>query len=260
MAVAPRGGRWSARHERLARNNDKHSWGEWCAEIEGELGRKICGGIKSTDKTPCKGRPAKNGRCTRAHNGKALSGPAHASYEGKGYGKYLGIARGQELARVLESGQLVSVREELAIAAIMHADLLVELESIEANGATFEDLRDSFAEIEQAVLKGDALETVRTLKVHASLLGSGLQAGTLREEIRKSGDHIARLAKVERQRLDTVEESMTRQQVLGILSHFADMLRDGVAQGLADPKLLRNVANELRRLLTPGAQSDESVA
>jgi len=205
------------------------------------------------------GRASPNGRCS-FHGGKSLSGHAHPNYQGKGYSVVLGSARGQKLERLLESGQLVSVREELAVANVMHADLLIELESIEAGGATFEDLRDSFAEIEQAVLKSDAHETARTLKVHSSLLGSGLQAIALREEIRKSGDHIARLAKVERQRLETIEDTMTSQQVLGILSHFTDIVRQTVDDGLTDPKVLRLVADAMRRLVTPGVQSDESVA
>lgn len=260
MAVPPRTGKWSARHERIAQKNDRHSWAEWCAEIEGALGRKICGGLKSSDHTPCKGRPAANGRCTSRHAGKALSGPALPQYQGKGYGKYLSVSRGQELDRMLDSGDLVSVRDELGIAGLMHADLVSELVSLEAGGATFEDLRDSFAEIEGAVTTGDPVGVARALRVHADLLASGLNAGELREEIRKSGDHIARLAKTERQRMETVEETMTKQQVMGILAHFVDQVRNGVEQGLEGSEILRHLASELRRLVSPGKSNGEIVA
>ena len=265
MAIPPRGGRWSAKHDRFARKNGYASWDAWCTELEEELLPKskkprgpICGGRKPSDKRPCRGKPMPNGRCRAIHKGNAESGPAHHAYEGKGYSIHFGV-RSDDVGRLIESGELVSVREELAVAALIHCDLLGELSLVQADGATFEDLRDSFVELEEAIGKKKNPTVVGlALQVHSDLLASGLNARDLRDEIRKSGDHIARLAKVERKRLETIEESMTRQQILGILAHFVDQARDAVADGIAEPELLVRLAGSLRRLQSPGAR--DSVA
>ena len=258
MAVPPRGGKWPAGHDRLAKAAGFDSWAHWIVELEKAAGRIICGGKKPSDGTPCRAHPAKGAhRCARTHNGNAVSGVAHPAYEGKGYSKVLDLPRGAKVEHVLQTAELVSVREELAVAAVLHSDLLLELQSLEAGGATFEDLRDSFAEIAEAVERNRPEAVAEALKVHRSLLASGLDASRLRDEIRKSGDHIGRLARIEQRRSETLEASLPRQQVLGLLAFFVDRLRAGVAEGLSGPELLRAQARELRRLVSPGAAEED---
>jgi hypothetical protein len=195
-------------------------------------GGQPCGNVAVRGRTVC-----------RMHGGKTVSGVAHPNFKTGRYAKSLPqrlASRAEEYAR---DPRVLSLAPDVAVNQAHLAALFERLDTGES-GETWRQLQQTFDGFSQALAKGDMdgmqahFETMRRLVQHG-----GEQARTWRE-IQKAWEINCKLVATEVKTLATMQQMVTVQQMMLMLSRITDTVTRAV-QTHADPKAGRAILMEV---------------
>lgn len=244
MAKPPRDGGWSTKHDKLAVVHGYESWDDWCSAIEREKGFTICG-AKNRQSSPCKNRPAKNGRCKGRHGGKAPHGAASPNFKHGRFSEYMPKGWRDQYEKNRASRDSLDLLHDLAALGVTELQEqlggLVDGVMDRAREAS-RDMHDEYeSDDEEAFLEAwqrlDKALDDTTVHLHA------------REGIRDTSEHLRRLADTIR-KTETDQFNMVRADRLEMLELFVvDVIRRAAAEYISDARtrmdFLMKVAEDL---------------
>ena len=190
----------------------------------------ICGaatrGSKFTE--PCTQSPKDNGRC-RLHGGDTPKGSANPNFKHGRYSRYLPQNIAENYEQFLTDPQLISLRDEIAVAKSRSVDLMSQLNQRETV-QDFEELSIRWAQFRQAMARGDRPAVNEAMRDIDNMLTTGAENFRLWNEITKSFELTRRLQQTEARMMNDMRLTITVESGIA----FAMAILDIVRQHLTD--------------------------
>jgi hypothetical protein len=206
----------------------------------------LCG-AKTRSGSACKNRPMLNGRC-RMHGGKSLGGLASPNFIHGRYSKFLPTHLAERYQEAVRDPELLALREEIALVDARVHDLLKRVDTGEA-GRLWKEIRGTYAELRQAISKGDANTMVTALDCMEEIIENGKGDYYAWGEVYKLIEQRRRLAESERKRLVAMEQMISTERAMVMISNISHLIRENVT----DRAALVRITEGLRKLVgSPG--------
>ena len=186
-----------------------------------------------------------NGRC-RMHGGTSLSGMQSGTFKTGRYSKDLPTRLASKYQEAVSDGELLALREDVALVDARLSDVLGRADTGEA-GRHWHRLSDLWhiAETGDQADKVDAINEIgRTIK-------RGVSDYAVWDEVGKLLEQRRRLVESERKRLVDMQQMITTERAMLLLSATVDIIRRHVT----DRDTMSAINAEFRTLLLAGADS-----
>lgn len=188
---------------------------------------KACG-AKTRAGTRCKRAAMPNGRC-HLHGGKSLSGVAHPNFKTGRYSKYLPARLAGRYQEAAQDPNLLALREDIALLDSRIAEVVSRLTTGESGGA-WKAVRAAYENMLLAKSTGDPQLFAASL----NNLGDTIQSGYGDEEswieISILLQQRRKLVESERKRLVDMQQMITAEQAMILVSTLVDILRRHVTE------------------------------
>lgn len=185
-----------------------------------------CGARKRKSGDLCRAKAMANGRC-RIHGGKSLAGIAAPSYKDGRYSKALPQRMREAYTRAIDDPQLLEQREQIAVLDARLLDLLGRVDTGES-GALWEQLKKRRMELQAAQKGNDAPGQVIALRAIMELIDQGHADYRAWGELQAVLEQRKRLIESERKRLVEMQQMVTSQQAMGLISALLESVRRNV--------------------------------
>lgn len=181
-----------------------------------------------------------NGRCRR-HGGLSLAGAASPSFKTGAYSKYLPQRLLTHYEAGLSNPRLLELKEQIAL---VDARIVEQLQSLDTgeNGATWRLLRDTFAELQQAMRGGDAAKLIIYVNSVAKLIEIGNQDVDTWESIYEAVEMRRKLAESERRAMLQAEQMLTLSEAMSMVGAILVAVKEHVKDRAALAAINAHVA------------------
>lgn len=199
---------------------------------------KICLAPKRKSGEPCQAYAMTNGRC-RIHGGKSLTGIAAPRFETGRYSKFLPTRLVEKYNTSKNDGELVALRDDLALLDARLEDLLAKVDTGETGEAwkalqeavhafkTAESKANYTAnERKQAEYKADREMAMQTILL---LVQSGMSDYAAWADIKSTLEQRRKTAETEFNRLVKMDAMVSAEKLLVMQSQFLEMIRRHVS-------------------------------
>lgn len=193
-----------------------------------------------------------NGRC-RMHRGKAAVGLAVNTYKDGRYSKYLPTRLKERYQEARTDPDLLALREDIALVDSRLTDLLKRVDTGES-GKLWINLREAFNEFGKARTKGDVAEMTARLAEVEGLILRGLVDYAAWEDVGKTLDRRQKLVESERKRLIEMQQVLSVNQAMVLLSAVVETVRKNVT----DRKALAAISSDLARFVVSRSSREDS--
>lgn len=202
-------------------------------------------GAKKKDGNPCTRLPIKdgNGRC-RYHGGKAPVGIASPNYKTGRYSKALPERLRARYYESSSDGDLLAMRDEIALTDARLADMLDRVETGEP-GELWAKLSDSYEGLVLAMDEDDSAGMRLALGAMKSLMARGASDWAAWQEIGRLVEQRRKLSESEQKRLVQMQQMISAEQLLVLLGAVADTIKRHVH----DRQALADLSADIRRLI-----------
>lgn len=201
-------------------------------------------GAKTRSGEPCKSPAMKNGRC-RMHGGKHPKGIAHYNYKEGKYSKALPQRMREAYIDARDDPQLLEQREQIAILDARLLDVLGRVDTGES-GALWGRLKERRVELLVAQRANDKTGQADAINAILSLIDQGHSDYRAWSELQGVLEQRKRIIESERKRLVEMQQMVTSQQAMGLIS----ALLESVKRNVTDRAALAAIQNEFIRLTT----------
>lgn len=207
-------------------------------------------GIKCTAKNKRNGQPCGNyavagkTKC-RMHGGKTPAGVASPHFRTGKYSKHLPSRLIATYQESLEDPKLWELGEKAALLDTRLVELVKRLDTGES-GATWAALRATWADMKDAIKRVDAVAMLQLLPVVDNLIDAGNRDRAAWDEIVSLVHTFKSLSESERKHIDQLNQVMTAEQVLVMISAITDIIR----QNVIDKTILSAISNGITRLIS----------
>lgn len=205
--------------------------------------RRICG-AKTRSGKPCQNRPMANGRC-RMHGGSTPNGFGLPQTKTGRYSKYLPGRMLEHYADAINDPELLNLRQEIALAEARITDLLSRVDSGES-GKLWKQARAAWQQLNQARNEGDLNAEAEAADKLSHLLVRGQADYTVWHEVMVMIEQRRKLVESERRRLVDMQQMITAEQAMALVSAIIDTVRRNVS----DRDTLAAIQGELTQLIT----------
>lgn len=210
-------------------------------------GRRCTAHSKRTG-APCGHLAMQGQQVCHMHGGKTPRGLAAPSWQHGRYSKALPAGLGAAYERARTDGELIALRDELAL---VDARLTALLESLTSGGGAeaWERLSAAWRRLERAPT-GDAgqLERAAALRVIHDLIVAGAAEASVWSEVYDALELRRRLADTERKRLEALRATITAQEAMALIGTLAA----SVKRHVTDRAALAAITADLERALPQG--------
>lgn len=185
-----------------------------------------------------------NGRC-RMHGGTAdvlQAGPRNHAYKHGRYSSALPADLGERYAEALASGDLLSLRDEVAVLEARIAELLAAAGPARAQ---WQEARAAYDAMHRANAAGDQAALGQAVAALGRALQAGAQGGQAWAEAASLMERKRRLARDEVRRLATLGQVITAERAMVLVSALAD----AVMRHVADDDARKRIGDDFRRLV-----------
>lgn len=221
-------------------------------------GKQICG-AKNRQGGPCKKHPVPGRNRCNLHGGKSPRGMQHPRSKHLRYSKdIIGRQLAQKYEEARTDPELLSLRDEIALSQARIGELLNSVEFGESLKA-WQELRSAYDEFVLAHRAGNNAEASQQLSRIGQIITRGNNQHQTWEEIWDTSGHKRRLAETERKRMSNMQQMMTYEQAMNMLTFVVSIMRRRVYQQLdnnAAEELLATISSDLSRYMgqtkTPG--------
>lgn len=150
----------------------------------------------------------------------------------------------------MADGALLELREEIGLVDARLADLIARVESGES-GEVWRLLRAAFTEFNKARSAGKVPEMTQHLTTIEGLIVRGLADYAAWQDISQTLEQRRRLVESERKRLVEMQQMITTEQAMVMLSAIVDTVRRHVS----DRSALAAISADITKLITVEARS-----
>lgn len=203
-----------------------------------------CGAQKRKSGEPCRAKAMANGRC-RIHGGKSLAGIAAPGYKDGRYSKVLPKRMREAYAQALDDPQLLEQREQIAVLDARLLDLLGRVDTGES-GALWQKLMQARMDLIAAKQGGDTVGQIVALNAILDLIGQGHADYRAWGELQSVLEQRKRLVESERKRLVEMQQMVTSQQAMGLITAIIE----SVKRNVTDRAALAAIQTDFIRLTT----------
>ena len=201
-------------------------------------------GAKTRSGQPCKSPAMDNGRC-RMHGGKHPKGMAHYNYKEGKYSKALPQRMREAYQDAIDDPQLLEQRAQVAILDARLLDLLSRVDTGES-GALWQALKERRLEQRAARMVGDIAKQTAAINAILELIDRGHADYRAWSELQSVLEQRKRLIESERKRLVEMQQMVTSQQAMGLISAIIESVRRNVT----DRAALAAIQTDIIRLTT----------
>ena len=212
--------------------------------------KKACR-AKTRKGTPCKRAPMPNGRCN-LHGGKTPVGAALPQFKHGRYSRYLPARLADRYLEAESDPELLSLRSELALVQARLAELLGKVDTGEA-GALWLAARKAFADLKIANAAGDTKKASEAFRDLDYYLEKGAADHLIWMEIGTQLEGLRRLSESESKRLVAMQQMITAEQAMILLSAVVDVVR----QNVSDRGVLAAISAGIGRLMAANAGRED---
>lgn len=184
---------------------------------------QVCG-AKTRHGSSCQRAAGPNGRCN-LHGGKALAGAASPRFKSGDYSAYMPERLRERFAAAQDDPELLSVRDDIALARARITDLLERVDSGEA-GTLWRQAGKLLRDFHRANGREDAAD--RQMAILAELeqtVGEGVNDYAAWDEVLKQQQLLLKLSEAERKRLVELQQVMTVEQAMVLLAQITDIVQ-----------------------------------
>jgi hypothetical protein len=200
-------------------------------------------GAKTRSGQPCRGKRMPNGRC-RMHGGGSLGGIASPNFKHGRYSKYLPSRLAERYQEAVKDPELLALREEIALVEARIHDLMGRVDAGEA-GSLWKETQRIYTDLRQAISKGDANAMATALDRMGEIIENGRGDYAAWSEIYKLIEQRRRLAESERKRLIDMEQMISSERAMVMISNISNLIHENVTDRVA----LVRIAEGLRKLV-----------
>ncbi len=218
---------------------------------EKKVTRKLCGAkVKNKNKPGqfCKQPAMANGRC-RLHGGMSLSGVAHGRYKHGRYSREIPDDLRERYHRALEDPQLLSIRDDVALMEGRVKQLIERVQTKESS-QTWKVARQLSRQYVEAKRNKDVAQMAELSDQLAILVYRGAPDYQVWEDIQRTVDQKARLAKQEEERMAMLDQMMTAEQAMLICFAILNIIRANVD----DVKARGRISHEIGKIISANAR------
>lgn len=179
------------------------------------------------------------------HGGKSPKGIASGNFQTGRYSKYLPARLLERYHESAQDGELLALRDEIALLDTRLADLLNRVDSGEA-GRAWKDAKAAHRKIALALQTKDTQSMFTGLSELEEAIGRGHGDYMAWDEIQSLLDQRRRLVESERKRLVDMQQMVTSEQAMLLVS----ALLDSVRRNVTDRNVLTQVQADFIRITT----------
>lgn len=181
------------------------------------------------------------------HGGKTPGGPALPQFRTGRYSKYLPQRLLERYRQAARDGDLLALREDLALLDARLADVLQRVDTGES-GQRWRAVQAAFAAFARHRARGDVPQMQAALAQVEHELTQGVQDYAAWQDVRSLLDQRARLAGEERRRLHELQQTLTAEQAMTLLAAVQAV----ILRHVHDRDTLAALAAEFRSLVVVG--------
>lgn len=200
-------------------------------------------GAKTRSGNSCKAKARANGRC-RIHGGNSLKGLASPSLVNGRHSRYLPGRLLERYHEALTDGDLLALREEIAVLDARLTDVLGRVDTGES-GEVWAALREQFAEYELAQNSRDHLAQVCAFNAIKLLIERGLQDYAAWSDVRSLIEQRRKMVESEHKRLVAMQQTITAEQAMVLLAAVVDTVKRHVT----DRNALAAISADISKLV-----------
>jgi hypothetical protein len=223
----------------------------WTYDKDGKL---ICGAIKR-DGSPCHKHPMTGRNKCKLHGGASLIGAQHPGAKTLKYSKdIVGKRFADTYTEAMTDPKLLELKDDIAITQARVAELLKNVdygESIKA-WKTLRKLYDDFIFASRMGNADDAAECITEI---GKLIKNGYDQNATWEEIYKAQSHKRKLTETENKRQNELNQMMTHEQAMNLLTFVASVIKQRVAQfvpGEKGQELMATIGRDISAHMSQG--------
>ncbi len=191
--------------------------------------------------------PVQGQRC-KFHGGKSLAGPAAPAYKHGRHSKYLPTRLVERYGEAVGDPELLALRAEIALVDVRLSELLERLATGESQ-TLWAQLGAAFEQLHQAYTAQDASDFAPALKALGGIIEQGGREDQVWEGIGKLLEQRRRLVESERKRLVDMQQMLTAEQAMILLTVVVDVIR----QNVTDRDTLAAISADIRQLVLAGS-------
>lgn len=185
------------------------------------------------------------------HGGKSLVGAASPTFTTGRYSKYLPQRLTERYQQAVQDTELLALREEVALLDARLADLLSRVDAGES-GQMWQQANKAFLSVMRFYRARDYKHVDGALFDLEQALEGGLNDYLAWEELRQIVDQRRKLVESERKRLVEMQQVITAEQAMVLVTTIVDSVRKHVR----DRDALAAISDDIRRIaLARGAQA-----
>jgi hypothetical protein len=203
----------------------------------------ICG-AKKKDGTPCRMSPMPNGRC-RLHGGKSLAGIASPLFKDGRYSRFLPARLGPRYDEARADGELLALREDIALTDARLGDLLSRVDTGES-GALWRSLMAAREDLLARRKAGDTVGQIAALNQIVELIAEGHADYRAWGEVAAVLDQRRRLVESERKRLVEMQQMISSERMMVLLGAVVGVIQEHVR----DRAILSGITTGIQKLIT----------
>jgi hypothetical protein len=209
-----------------------------------------CTAYRRGGKEPCKAFAMHGRNVCRLHGGKSLAGNASATFKTGRYSKHLPEHLRARYQTALGDADLLVMRDEVSLTDARLTDLITRLND-QDNAARWYSVRAAFREYTQALAhdgEEDAADPAMLLTRLEGAIFAGSDDDRVWDGIADVIEQRRKLVESERKRLVDLQQMLTAEQAMVLLSQVADTVRRHVT----DRTALAGISADLVRLMAHG--------
>jgi hypothetical protein len=195
----------------------------------------------------CQQPVQREGERCRFHGGASPKGIASPNFKTGRHSRYLPAKLLSRYKEALSDPDLLELRSEIALvdARIKHL-----LDSVEAgeSGALWRKASKAYEELQEAQAKRDPAAAAAAYKALGDVIRQGVGEWATWDEVGKQIDRRRQLVESERRRLEAMQQMITAERAMILLSAVTDIIRKNVT----DKDTLRSISDDIRALLDRG--------
>ena len=201
-------------------------------------------GAKTKSGKPCVKDPMQNGRCYW-HGGPTPKGIASPNFKHGRYSKSIPERLSERYQESIKDPEILALREEVALTDARLTDLLSRVDTGES-GVLWKTAQSVFFDFRSANASGDQDKMTVALTELNRILNLGVDDYKAWDEVGKTLEQRRKLVESERKRLVDMEQMITVERTMVLLSAVISVIRDNVT----DRKTLRKISTDIGRLIS----------
>jgi hypothetical protein len=208
---------------------------------------KRCGAKTRSGKTCCKFPVAGRERC-RLHGGATPVGVASPHFKTGRHSKYIPERLAERYQEALADGELLALREEIALVDARLADLLGRVDTGES-GLFWRQARAALNGYNKAVAEKKDVEAATYLFELRQIIDKGIEDYSAWAEVHAVLEQRRRLVESETKRLSQMQQFITAEKAMALIASLTDIIKRHVT----DRAALAGISADLIRLTAEGS-------